>query len=231
MGKSIYIAEDDADIRSLIELFLNSEGYAVRTFETGDALLNAFTSQPPDMVILDIMLPGTDGLTLCAKLRKSSNVPIIIVSARDSEADRIAGITLGSDDYLTKPFSPMELIARVKALFRRLELDRGVQDEGCLTLNNLSIDPSSRTAAVNDVPLDLTPTEFLLVAYLLRQGDRAVSREELLKNVWKYDFEVDTRATDDVMKRLRKKLGQANANVKIETVWGFGFRLIGEDPA
>jgi DNA-binding response OmpR family regulator len=170
MGKSIYIAEDDADIRALIELFLNNEGYAVRAFSTGDALLDAFNAQPADMVILDIMLPGTDGLTLCARLRQRSNVPIIIVSARDSEADRIAGITLGSDDYLTKPFSPMELTARVKALFRRLELDRGAPATDSLLLNNLSLDPAARTAAVDGAPLDLTPTEFLLLAYLLRQG-------------------------------------------------------------
>ncbi len=231
MGKSIYIAEDDADIRALIELFLNNEGYAVRAFGTGDALLGAFNAQPADMVILDIMLPGTDGLTLCARLRQRSNVPIIIVSARDSEADRIAGITLGSDDYLTKPFSPMELTARVKALFRRLELDRGAPAADGLLLNNLNLDPAARIAAVGGAPLDLTPTEFLLLAYLLRQGDRAVSREELLKNVWKYDFEVDTRATDDVMKRLRKKLLQAGAAIRIETVWGFGFRIVAEGPA
>lgn len=231
MGKSIFIAEDDADIRALIELFLNNEGYAVRAFSTGDALLAAFLEQPADMVILDIMLPGTDGLTLCARLRQRSNVPIIIVSARDSEADRIAGITLGSDDYLTKPFSPMELTARVKALFRRLELDRGASENKSLALNNLSLDSAARTAAVGGVALDLTPTEFLLLAYLLRQGDRAVSREELLKNVWKYDFEVDTRATDDVMKRLRKKLAQAGAQIRIETVWGFGFRIAAEGPA
>jgi DNA-binding response OmpR family regulator len=228
MGKSIYIAEDDADIRALIELFLNNEGYAVRAFSTGDALLDAFNAQPADMVILDIMLPGTDGLTLCARLRRRSNVPIIIVSARDSEADRIAGITLGSDDYLTKPFSPMELTARVKALFRRLDLDRGAPEPDSLQLNNLTLDPAARTAAVDGAPLDLTPTEFLLLAYLLRQGERAVSREELLKNVWKYDFEVDTRATDDVMKRLRKKLLQAGAQMRIETVWGFGFRIVAE---
>ncbi len=228
MGKRIYIAEDDADIRALIELFLNNEGFAVRAFATGDALLDAFLAQPADMVILDIMLPGTDGLTLCARLRQRSNVPIIIVSARDSEADRIAGITLGSDDYLTKPFSPMELTARVKALFRRLELDRGAPEPDSLQLNNITLDTAARTAAAGGAPLDLTPTEFLLLAYLLRQGERAVSREELLKNVWKYDFEVDTRATDDVMKRLRKKLSQAGAELRIETVWGFGFRVVAE---
>ena len=227
MKRSISIAEDDANIRTLISLFLENEGYEVRQYETGDALLEAFMERPADLVILDIMMPGTDGLTLCASLRKKSNVPIIIVSARDSEADRIAGITLGSDDYLTKPFSPMELVARVKALFRRLELDRGANTAGeRAEAGNVSIDLAVREATVNGDRLDLTPTEFMLLSYLIKKSPAAVSREELLKNVWKFDFEIDTRATDDVMKRLRKKLVSANASIKIETVWGFGFKLV-----
>lgn len=227
MKRSISIAEDDANIRTLISLFLENEGYEVRQYETGDALLEAFMEHPANLVILDIMMPGTDGLTLCASLRKKSNVPIIIVSARDSEADRIAGITLGSDDYLTKPFSPMELVARVKALFRRLELDRGANETGeRAEAGNVKIDLTVREATVNGDRLDLTPTEFMLLAYLIKKSPAAVSREELLKNVWKFDFEIDTRATDDVMKRLRKKLSSASASIKIETVWGFGFKLI-----
>ena len=227
MKRSISIAEDDANIRTLISLFLENEEYEVRQYETGDALLEAFMERPADLVILDIMMPGTDGLTLCASLRKKSNVPIIIVSARDSEADRIAGITLGSDDYLTKPFSPMELVARVKALFRRLELDRGANETGeRAEAGNVSIDLAVREATVNGDRLDLTPTEFMLLSYLIKKIPAAVSREELLKNVWKFDFEIDTRATDDVMKRLRKKLSSANASIKIETVWGFGFKLV-----
>ena len=231
MKRSISIAEDDANIRTLISLFLENEGYEVRQYTTGDALLEAFMEQPADLVILDIMMPGTDGLTLCASLRKKSNVPIIIVSARDSEADRIAGITLGSDDYLTKPFSPMELVARVKALFRRLELDRCANTASeRVEAGNVTIDLAIREASANGDRLDLTPTELMLLAYLIKKSPAAVSREELLKNVWKFDFEIDTRATDDVMKRLRKKLNSAKASIKIETVWGFGFKLVaGED--
>lgn len=225
--RTISIAEDDANIRTLISLFLENEGYEVLQYETGDALLAAFWEHPSDLVILDIMMPGTDGLTLCANLRKKSNVPIIIVSSRDSEADRIAGITLGSDDYLTKPFSPMELVARVKALFRRLELDRGSgQTAERIKAGNVTIDLSIRAATVGGTRLDLTPTELMLLAYLMKKSPAAVSREELLKNVWKFDFEIDTRATDDVMKRLRKKLVSANASIQIETVWGFGFKLL-----
>ena len=120
--KKIYIADDEKNIRELIAAFLRNAGFDVMLFENGDLLLKEFLQSPSDMVILDIMMPGTDGLTLCTKIREKSNVPIIIVSARDSEIDRITGITLGSDDYLTKPFSPMELVARVKAIFRRLRI-------------------------------------------------------------------------------------------------------------
>ncbi|MDF2637011.1 MAG: response regulator with CheY-like receiver domain and winged-helix DNA-binding domain [Pelosinus sp.] len=179
--------------------------------------------KPSDMVILDIMMEGTDGLTICSLLRQKHNVPIIIVSARDSELDRITGITLGSDDYLVKPFSPIELVARVKALFRRIQLDRVAPSENTLKYGDIILNISIRECLVNNEKLDLTPTEFALLTYLFEHSERAISREELLKNVWKFDFEVDSRATDDVLKRLRKKL--AKSKVKIESVWGFGFKL------
>jgi len=225
MKKTIYIADDEKNIRELISLFLINEGFEVETFSSGDELLAAFLNKPADMVILDIMMPGTDGLSICTQLRSRSNVLIVIVSARDSEIDRITGITLGSDDYMTKPFSPMELVARVKALFRRIELDRPNSAER-LIFGNLEIDLAARRATIDGNPLELTPTEFALTVYLLQNSARAVSREELLKKVWQFDFEVDTRATDDVVKRLRKKLAGADADFEIESVWGFGFRLL-----
>jgi len=150
---------------------------------------------------------------------------IIIVSARDNEIDRITGITLGSDDYMTKPFSPMELVARAKALFRRMELDTGGISASMLTLGNLKINMATREAEIDGHPFDMTPTELALMVYLLQNSTRAVSREELLKNVWKFDFDVDTRATDDVVKRLRKKLSAAGSTIKIDSVWGYGFKL------
>ncbi|GLB27775.1 DNA-binding response regulator [Lacrimispora xylanolytica] len=223
--KKIYLADDEQPIRDLIQLFLAAEDYEVQTFPDGDKLLSAFDKSPSDMVILDIMMPGTDGLVLCSEIRKRSNTLIIIVSARDSETDRIAGITLGSDDYLTKPFSPMELVTRVKALFRRMDLDRGSYRGEIYTYGNIKVDVNKREFSVDGKPLDITPTEFALMVYLLERKDQAVSREDLLKYVWKFDFEADTRATDDVIKRLRKKLVTAEANVKIQSVWGYGFRL------
>ncbi|WP_313074350.1 response regulator transcription factor [Lacrimispora sp.] len=223
--KRIYLADDEKPIRDLIQLFLAAEGFEVETFPDGDKLLQTFDKTPSDMVILDIMMPGTDGLVLCSEIRKRSNTLIIIVSARDSETDRIAGITLGSDDYMTKPFSPMELVTRVKSLFRRIELDRGSNKGKIYTYGNLKIDVNKRELTINTKPLEITPTEFALMVYLLERKDQAVSREELLKHVWKFDFEADTRATDDVIKRLRKKLVVAEADIKIQSVWGFGFRL------
>ncbi len=222
MEKTIYIADDEPNIRALIKTFLQSEGFAVRDFADGDALWQAFQTQPADMVILDITMAGTDGLTLCARIREASAVPIIIVSARDSELDRITGITLGSDDYLTKPFSPMELVARAKALFRRAGMAAQAADTP-LTAGDLTLRPNTREATLRGAPLELTPTEFALTAYLIAHKDRAVSREELLKNVWQFDFDADTRAADDVVKRLRKKL--AGSSVRITSVWGFGFRM------
>ena len=226
--KKIYIADDEENIRELIAAFLRSEGFETALFENGDKLLSAFLEAPSDMVILDVLMPGTNGLTLCTKLREKSNVPIIIVSARDSEIDRIAGITLGSDDYLTKPFSPMELVARVKSIFRRIEGPWAQKSGGPLRAGNTQIDPAARSADVGGAPLELTPTEFALLTYLFENPERAVSREELLKNVWKFDFDVDTRATADAVKRLRKKLHALDSSVRIAPVWGFGFKLEAE---
>lgn len=225
MGKTIYIADDEQNIRNLIYSFLISEGFDVTAFSNGDELLATFMDKPSDMVILDVMMPGTDGFSLCTQIRQRSNVLIIIVSARDSEIDRITGITLGSDDYLTKPFSPMELVARVKSLFRRLNLGKAENSSDIIQFGNIEISINTRSATVDEQPFDLTPTEFSLMIYLMKNNTKAISREELLKNVWKFDFDVDTRATDDVIKRLRKKLLAVGADVKIESVWGFGFKI------
>ncbi|MHC1695674.1 MAG: response regulator transcription factor [Eubacteriales bacterium] len=227
MNKTIYIADDEKNIRELISSFLISEGFQVTAFEDGDKLLNHFLQVPSDMVILDIMMDGTDGLSVCASIRQKYNVPIIIVSARDSELDRITGISIGGDDYLIKPFSPMELVARVKAIFRRIQLDRGVDTESVLRYGDISLNTGTRESTCGGEGLDLTPTEFALLTYLFENRQRAVSRDELLKNVWKFDFDADTRAVDDVLKRLRKKL--KSSCVRIESVWGFGFKLTQEE--
>lgn len=224
----IYLADDEKNIRDLMLAFLTEEGFDVSIFSNGDDLIQACTKQMPDLVILDIMMPGTDGLSTCSKLRNQNpDLPIIIVSAKDSPYDRVTGLTLGSDDYLVKPFLPLELVARIRALLRRskrLETEEN-QPMTDLIFGSLVLSQERRTAMLEQVPLALTPTEFDFLSYLVEHQNRAVSREELLKNLWQYNWQADTRAADDLVKRLRRKLRELKSSVRIETVWGFGFRL------
>lgn len=225
--KLIYIADDEVNICNIIKSFLDKEGYEVKTFNNGQSILDAFNAKPADMLVIDIMMPGLDGYSLCSQVRKTSSVPIIIVSAKDTEPDKIAGLTLGSDDYLTKPFSPMELVARVKSIFRRIELDKGSQGlNEVMEVADISINCNSKKAEYKGKEISLTGMEFSLLYYLSANRNRAVSRSELLDKVWGFENEVETRATDDMIKRIRKKLSDAGSELRIETVWGFGFRLI-----
>lgn len=222
--RTIYLADDERNIREVVKSFLESEGYLVTTFESGDKLLAAFGAKPCDLVILDVMMPGSDGFKICAELRKLSTVPIIMLTARDSDMDYATGINLGSDDYFTKPFSAMSLVLRVKAIFRRIEYDTNTAaTRGTLTFSDLVIDINSKEAFAGGKTLDLTPNEFNLLAYLVDKQERAVSREELLDKVWGYTSQVETRAADDTVRRLRKKI--RHAQTVVETVWGYGFRL------
>lgn len=226
MSKLIYIADDEQNIRRLIHSFLEKEGYAVKSFATGDALFENFQSKPCDLVILDIMMPGSSGLIICTKLRAISKVPIIMLTARDTEEDFISGISLGSDDYFTKPFSPIKLTMRVKAMLRRVEMDTETNTKNdTITLSDITIFPERLTAECNGKELGLTGTEFSLLSYLVENNDKAISREELLNKIWGYDNIVETRATDATVKRLRGKLADAGSQVSIETVWGHGFRI------
>lgn len=220
--RRIYVADDEADIRQLIQSFLQEEGYEVKTFDSGEKLLSAFEVQPADLLVLDIMMPGMDGLSLCAAIRKRSDVPIILLTARDTDADYITGFSVGCDDYFTKPFSMIKLALRIKAIFGRMNDSQSTES---LSYGDLTIDPDQRTAYRGAQELKLTNTEFSLLQYLVGNQKKVVSREELLNIVWGYDNFVETRATDDIVKRLRKKLLEAGSIVVIETVWGIGFRL------
>jgi two-component system OmpR family response regulator len=228
--KLIYIADDEKKIQDLIKMFLKKEGYDVEVFSDGRQLLEAFKKKPADMLILDIMMPRLDGLTLCSEIRKESNVPIIIISAKDSEGDKIAGLTLGSDDYMTKPFSPVELVLRVNSIFRRMEFQNVESTkEDIINVSDVTIYPEGKFAICNGKDLKLTPIEFSLTLYLAKRVNKGVSREELLNMVWGYESEVDTRATDDMIKRIRKKLLNSDSLLKIETLWGFGFMISNKD--
>lgn len=224
--KLIYIADDEVNICNIIKSFLIKEGFDVETFNDGQSILEAFNIKPADMLIIDIMMPEMNGYSLCSLIRQKSSVPIIIVSAKDTETDKIAGLTLGSDDYLTKPFSPMELIVRVKGIFRRIELDKNnVGSNRIISISDISLNPDTKQSEFNGKNIGLTGMEFLLLCYLANNTNRAVSRSELLDKVWGFENEVETRATDDMIKRIRKKLSDVGSSLKIDTVWGFGFRV------
>jgi len=229
MAKLIYVADDEKNICFLIQNFLEKEGFVVKCFGDGDSILAACEEQMPDLCILDVMMPGTDGLTVCTRIRQKSHVPIIIVSAKDSPLDRITGITLGSDDYLVKPFLPLELVTRVKALFRRVDAFSGPEEENnndVYEFGDITLYPRRRAANLRGGEFALTPLEFDFLCHMLEHPEHAASRDDLLKSLWKVDSrEVDTRAVDDMVKRLRKKLKEQGSCVKIETVWGYGFRL------
>ena len=226
MGKKIFVADDEKNLRELIYTFLTEEGFDVEIFETGDALWREFESSTPDLVILDVMMPGTDGFSICSQIRKKSDVPIILLTARDTDADYITGFTLGCDDYFTKPFSPVKLTMRVKAILKRLSGEEQKPSEELLTYGDLTLHPMRKTAFCKEEELKLTNTEYTLLTYMLSNQDKAISREELLDQVWGYDSYVETRVTDDTVKRLRKKLLAAESEAAIETVWGFGFKLV-----
>lgn len=228
--KRIYIAEDEKNIRNLIESFLKKEGYHVSAFETGDALYEYFQQQPADLVILDVMMPGSSGFIICTKLREISTVPIIMLTARDTDEDYISGISLGSDAYFTKPFSPVKLIMQVKAMLRRVEMDTSAtvfedSDTEQLHYADVTIHLGKLMAFCGEDELKLTHTEFSLLAFLFEHKERAVSRDELLAKIWGYDAVIETRATDDTVKRLRKKLADIKSRVQIQTIRGYGFKL------
>ena len=225
--KHIFVIDDDANIRQLILRYLEKEGYKVTAFENADHVFEAFNMLQPDALVLDIMMPGTmDGLDLCKKIRTVSQVPIIFVSAKDEAVDRIIGLELGADDYLSKPFSPRELLVRLKIIFRRIEPVM-VSDQEITTyqIKDLRIDDSKRVCSVKNHELSLTNNEYMLLSYLVKNKNISFTRENLIQNIWGYDYVGESRMIDDLVKRLRKKLKAFDAQVEITTVWGYGYRI------
>ncbi len=225
--KHIFVIDDDANIRQLILRYLEKEGYRVTAFENADSVLEAFNTMQPDALVLDIMMPGTmDGLDLCKKIRMVSHVPIIFVSAKDEAVDRIIGLELGADDYLSKPFSPRELLVRLKIIFRRIEpMVMNEVETSIYQIKDMKIDDSKRVCTVNDEEMTLTNNEYMLLAYLVKNKNISFTRENLIQNIWGYDYVGESRMIDDLVKRLRKKLKAMNAKVEITTVWGYGYRI------
>lgn len=226
MAYSIYIADDEKNIRDLIKSFLESDGYAVSAFETGDELMAEFDKAPCDLIVLDVMMPGTDGMTCCRLLREKSDVPIIILTAKDAECDYVEGITLGSDDYLTKPFRPTTLLMRVRALLRRVEMSNQKLGTGKdLVAGDLTFSSETNSVTCNGTEVGLTPTELKMLCFIMQKPGKAYSKEELLESVWGYDTEVETRVTDETLRRIRRKLATAGSSVSIQTIWGYGYKI------
>ena len=223
MANKILVVDDEQTLLSTVHAYLEQEGYTVQTAVDGRTALLIFRDFQPDLVVLDIMLPEVDGLEVLRQLRQTSDVYVIMLTAKADEADKVIGLGLGADDYVTKPFSPRELVARIKASLRRLS---GRQTPKELISTHLRVDEDARLAWKDGQPLDLTPIEFDLLHTLMRHHGRALSREQLIEQVWGYDYYGDDRVVDVHIGRLRKKVEEDPANPAfIATVWGAGYRF------
>lgn len=224
MSQHIFIVEDDPNIRDIVSAYLKQEHFTLTMVDNAEEAWELARDGHPDMWILDIMLPGMNGYDLCKKIRQESDVPIIIISAKDEEVDKILGLELGSDDYLTKPFSPRELVARIKRLFKRVEIShehKKEQKSQEYSSGGLIIEVTNRRVFWRDEEIEVTAKEFELLYSLMQNQNRAFSREELLTLIWGEDYFGSDRAVDDLVKRLRKKID----GLPIETVWGYGYRF------
>ncbi len=218
----ILIVDDEIAITNLVSAYLKPEGYAVYTAADGPSGLQSARAYQPDLVVLDVMLPGMDGVEVLTRLRRESNVYVIMLTAKTEETDKIIGLSVGADDYVTKPFSPRELVARIKAALRRLKSEGEVQTGAVLQFQHVRVDTGSRQVWVDDKPVELTQTEFDLLAVLAEHRGMVLSREQLLEKVWGYDYFGDMRVVDVHVGHLRQKLGDDQI---VATVRGVGYRF------
>jgi two-component system, OmpR family, alkaline phosphatase synthesis response regulator PhoP len=214
-AQTVLVVEDESSIASFVALYLKNAGYAVRTAATGGDALAQAESERPDLIVLDLMLPDIDGIEVCRRIRQRSDVPILMLTARDEDVDKIIGLEVGADDYLTKPFNPRELVARVKSILRRTVPDRREMEEK-------RIKHGDREARVAGKEVQLAPKEFDLLWELLDHKGLVLTRDQLLERVWGYTFAGDTRTVDVHVRQLRRKLGEASP---IVTVWGVGYKV------
>jgi len=221
-SESILIVEDESSIASFVALYLKNAGYSVRTVAKGADALDQVSSDPPALTILDLMLPDIDGIEVCRRIRKTSDVPILMLTARDEDVDKIIGLEVGADDYMTKPFNPRELVARVKSILRRSTQERRQAESAVIRHGDLSIDAGRREVRVGEDEIQLAPKEFDLLWELLDHRGLVLTRDQLLERVWGYTFAGDTRTVDVHVRQLRRKLGDASP---IVTVWGVGYKV------
>ena len=220
----VLVVDDEPTIREIVVSYLEREGFATLEAADGERARELLVHDPPDLVVLDLMLPGTDGLELCRWIRSRSRLPVIMLTARGEESDRIVGLELGADDYVTKPFSPRELAARVRTVLRRAEPDAAAEER--LSYNGLVIDSGTREVTRGSEPLRLTAREFDLLWFLASHPRRVFSREHLMRRVWGYSAALDTGTVTVHMRRLREKIEDDPSRPRhLETVWGVGYRF------
>ena len=220
----VLIVDDDPNINQLIKLYLEKEGYETETAERGDDALNLFKKNPPQIVLLDLMLPGMDGWQVCREIRKISTIPIIMLTAKDETFDKVLGLELGADDYMTKPFDPKELIARIKAVMRRTQT--AVAPERELAFPNLVINMSTYLVTYNGKDIEMPPMEIELLYFLVAHPNKVFTRDQLLEQVWGFDYFGDSRTVDVHIKRIREKLpGSEEYGWQIKTVWSVGYKF------
>ncbi len=222
MSERVLIVEDEVNIATPVRMYLERAGFEVSHSETATDAIGAFERHGADLIVLDLNLPDGDGIEVCRAIRASSSVPIIMVTARDEDVDKIVGLELGADDYLAKPFNVRELVARVKAILRRVNASVGDGPGGTLTHGSLAIDHDRHVVTVDGAEVKLAPKEFDLLWALLAERGKVMSRERLLEQVWGYTFAGDTRTVDVHVRQVRRKLGDA---CPIVTVWGVGYKV------
>jgi DNA-binding response OmpR family regulator len=224
-NQSILIVEDESSIASFVAMYLKRAGFTVRVAGTGEGAIEQASAEAPSLIVLDLMLPDLDGIDVCRRVRQRSDVPILMLTARDEDIDKIIGLEVGADDYLTKPFNPGELVARVKSILRRANPERRELESACLEHGDLTIDAGRREVKVADDEIQLAPKEFDLLWELLDHRGLVLTRDQLLERVWGYTFAGDTRTVDVHVRQLRRKLGNASP---IVTVWGVGYKVSAE---
>ena len=220
--QTVLVVEDEASIASFVAAYLKNAGFNVKTTASGNEALRLVESEKPDLVVLDLMLPDLDGVEVCKRIRQSSDLPVLMLTARDEDVDKIIGLEVGADDYLTKPFNPRELVARVKSILRRSVPERRELQTRQITHGKLEIDAGRREVQVDGEEVQLAPKEFDLLWELLDHRGLVLTRDQLLERVWGYTFAGDTRTVDVHVRQLRRKLGEASP---IVTVWGVGYKV------
>jgi DNA-binding response OmpR family regulator len=222
---TILVVEDETSIATFVAAYLRNAGYTVKTAATAQAALIELVSESPALIVLDLNLPDGDGVELCRRIRKTSDVPILMLTARDEDIDKIIGLEVGADDYMTKPFNPRELVARVKSVLRRAAPERRKSDADEIRHGELTINAGKREVHVGDEEIRLAPKEFDLLWELLDHRGIVLTRDQLLERVWGYTFAGDTRTVDVHVRQIRRKLGDASP---IVTVWGVGYKVASE---